>query len=393
MKAKYILTILSVVSLVLISIKTNAEQVEYKDSKTPVITAEHNTYYSPKEPYVSIQIMPEIPRTGIYGTSNHELGAGVLGAGLKYGVYGFSQKFFGVYGNGPCGVLGDGTLYGVYGNSEKGVGIYGKSKSKSGVYGKCDESSGIGVEGWAYGKGTGVQGTSTNGYGVYGNSPKGYGLYGYSTENIGIYGKSNNLLGVVGEGKLVGILGKCLLEDGFAIISDGNLHVNGNLTVTGDIKFEKGISKEKNLTQIKGVKVTASSEYNINYKKENVIDLKINRWDEGEWATKGGKPNPENNKTWEWIQLDFPKPVNIKTVRLYDRPNEFDKVIDGWLLIKNKQGELQANIHFGILPYGGAFKEIPLTETEGTNVTSLKVVITKASPTTYNVGLSEIELY
>lgn len=93
----------------------------------------------------------------------------------KYGVYGRSENFSGVYGYGSIGVTGK--------SNANGTGVYGESETYYGVYGKSQSS-------------IGTRGLSGTGYGVYGKSGSSHGVYGYSTAGAGVQGYSKDLFGV-----------------------------------------------------------------------------------------------------------------------------------------------------------------------------------------------------
>lgn len=151
----------------------------------------------------------------------------------------------------------------------------------------------------------------------------------------------------------------------------------------------------RNLTQDTAyyrVTASASSEYNDNYAAWKIKDTVCGRWDEGEWATLGGREG-------SWIQLNWTgyPPHYMNVIKIYPRPNRFDQIYDATLIIIRggcrERPECRTEIHLGKFSDGGAPKEIYLTEAEGTNVTELQVYITEVAPTTFNTGLAEIECF
>lgn len=142
--------------------------------------------------------------------------------------------------------------------------------------------------------------------------------------------------------------------------------------------------------------IETDSCYNDNYSTEKARDGKINRWDEGEWASAGKGAVYYRNLTdpsgRAWLQLNWREVQNINTIKIYDRPNRFDKILDAWLLVRRGDGTT-TDLHLGMFPYGGAPKVINLTPAEGTNVTGIRLTITEVGPDTQNVGVSEIECF
>lgn len=329
-----------------------AETKSYTDSTNPVLSA---TFTGSGNGTMAIMGWANQnsghSTNGVYGRSDSSGGRGVLGhtssaTGETYGVYGYSSSNSGrgVFGYSPSVT---GYTFGVFGQSDSagGYGVYGyntaASGSVSGVYGMSESSEGAGVVGYNHSP-------SGNTYGVFAqvSSPDGYAGY---------------------------FAGKTRIT--------GDLVLDGNLVMAESMKIPEYTNKSTTAT------VTASSEYNSNYKKENAIDGIINRWDAGEWASLGEKEEA-------WIQLTWGAPQKISEVWIYDRPNKYDHIDDAYLLIDNNgDGTADQTLHLGMFPYGGAPKKIYLTASEGTSIYSMKLVITDAKETTLNVGLSEIECY
>jgi len=117
--------------------------------------------------------------------------AGSVSSGIGFEVTNTSAGFPSVAisgketGVGGVGLMGNGTAIGVFGES----------------------LSGEGVTGTAYGGGSGVHGTSENGYGVQGGSQRAEGIYGWTLQGSnGVHGKSSNSggSGVWGENAAAG---------------------------------------------------------------------------------------------------------------------------------------------------------------------------------------------
>jgi alpha-glucosidase (family GH31 glycosyl hydrolase) len=95
-----------------------------------------------------------------------------------------------------------------------------------------------------------------------------------------------------------------------------------------------------------------------------------------EWVTSG-------EKVGAWIKLTWPQPIQANAVYIYDRPNLDDQVV--WGTFEFDDG---TTIHTNILPNDGT---TPLrTALPLKTIHWLKFTVTKTSPKTLNVGLSEI---
>jgi hypothetical protein len=146
----------------------------------------------------------------------------------------------------------------------------------------------------------------------------------------------------------------------------------------------------------------ASSEYNDNYSAIKIKDGLYFRWDEGEWATRGGKEGSYIQMNWtkkisyydeiSGTTEETPLPLNMNIIKLYPRPNRFDQIYDAYLIIRHGDGSV-VQIRLGKFSDGGSPKIINLTPSEGTDVTSIQVYITEVSPDTQNIGLAEIECF
>jgi hypothetical protein len=116
----------------------------------------------------------------IYGKSSG--GAGVVGEGFTYGVYGISTDNIGVLGGSTNGD-------GVFGSGRKGVKATGSefgvhsSGGHTGVYGTGNTYGVLGVS-----DDIGVNGTSNTNIGVRGLSYSGSAIFGSSTEGMGVNG-------------------------------------------------------------------------------------------------------------------------------------------------------------------------------------------------------------
>ena len=150
-----------------------------------------------------------------FKVTNNGTGIGIEGAGgSNSGIRGTSTSDVGVLGSSDTGmgVQGSGGFRGVYGLSNAGEGVYGVSVN------------GVGVRG-ANGLNIGDLGTGSEA--VYGLSWTGDGVKGESSGSgrSGVYGVSHQSDGWGVYGSNTG--------GGFAVYSNGNLHVHGNLEVTG----------------------------------------------------------------------------------------------------------------------------------------------------------------
>ncbi|KAL2844747.1 putative deacetylase LmbE-like domain-containing protein [Aspergillus pseudoustus] len=97
-----------------------------------------------------------------------------------------------------------------------------------------------------------------------------------------------------------------------------------------------------------------------------------------EWVTAGGK-------TASWLSLDWETPQVVSKVVLYDRPNLDDQITAG--VIEFDSGE---RIDIGELSNYGTAKTFDVADR---TVRNLTVRIAAVSPSTMNVGLSEIQVF
>lgn len=279
--------------------------------------------------------------------------------GDGYAIYGYASNASGTF---PSG---------IYGRTESfiGNGVYGVSSNSN------TNAGGIGVRGDSHGyNGSGVAGVATNG------SSRGVSAYSNGPDGIGLYAIAYGINGI-------GIYGTCTGANGYAVYSDGKARIAGDLILDGNLIMAESMKIPEYANKSETATVTASSVYNSNYRKENVIDGIINRWDAGEWASLGEKEGA-------WIQLTWGAPQKISEVWIYDRPNKYDHINDAYLLIDNNgDGTADQTLHLGMFPYGGAPKKIYLTSSEGSSVYAMKLLISEAKESTMNIGLSEIECY
>lgn len=125
--------------------------------------------------------------------------------------------------------------------------------------------------------------------------------------------------------------------------------------------------------------VTASSEYNWNYRAQLAVDGVYGVWDSNEWASKG--------EMTPWIKLQWANAMQINKIVLYDRCNPIDHIQDAWLSFYYN-GSLVKQIHIGMFPYGGGAKEV-IFDTVTADIVKLQVT----SGVGLNVGLSEIMVF
>jgi hypothetical protein len=167
---------------------------------------------------------------GVYGVSDHFIG--LRGEGGQAGVHGSSDDGFGVAGIslGNVGVHGDGDKAGVFGGSGAGNGVQGHSATGNGVQGHSGTGWGVtgGSDGTEFGASGGVFGMSDRTVGVFGLSAQGIAVEGRSDHDpatgIGVKGFSGHGIGVNGETEgsfdfetnrdVVGVLGISRSVDG-----------------------------------------------------------------------------------------------------------------------------------------------------------------------------------
>ncbi|MDO9395903.1 MAG: hypothetical protein Q7T71_05115, partial [Herbiconiux sp.] len=180
---------------------------------------------------------------GVQGTSTNNVGVqgegsiGVSGVGSDYGLWGegslyggyFTSSSYGSFGRGTyCGAYGSATDYGVIGTATT-VGVYGYGTTGVSGY-SSDSNAGNAVLG--SGGQYGVHGREGRTAGVRGDS--GYvGVWGEGA-SLGVYGSSSATTGQV-----YGVYGTTASPGGYAIFSQGRMHVNGTLSkVAGSFRID-----------------------------------------------------------------------------------------------------------------------------------------------------------
>ncbi|KAL2868158.1 uncharacterized protein BJX67DRAFT_380358 [Aspergillus lucknowensis] len=129
-------------------------------------------------------------------------------------------------------------------------------------------------------------------------------------------------------------------------------------------------------------RVTASSA-NVGSRQtpEKVIDARTGGFPAdhtNEWATAGGQSG-------SWLSLSWESPQLVSRIVLYDRPNLDDQITGG--TVEFDDG---SRIEFGELDNYGTGKSLDVEDRVVRNVT---VVVTAVSPSTLNVGLSEVQIF
>ncbi|PWU16939.1 MAG: hypothetical protein C5B50_12330 [Verrucomicrobia bacterium] len=209
--------------------------------------------------------------SGSSGVVGNGYDIGVTGAGVRYGVYGYSTLDFGdgVYGTGVNGVHGvasdpdytgvrgesSGNGIGVSGTSITGVGVSGSSSSgegvfgtgSNGVHGVSSNLSGNAVLGENTGDGIGVHGSSYSGPGVQGDSSDNAGVYGSSSDYVGVYGTSSYGNGVYGRtysggnGGQAGVHGESFALNGTAVFGEGRNTGCAGVAGVADVQGGTGV--------------------------------------------------------------------------------------------------------------------------------------------------------
>lgn len=95
-----------------------------------------------------------------------------------------------------------------------------------------------------------------------------------------------------------------------------------------------------------------------------------------EWATVGGRAG-------SWLRLTWAEPVTLRRIVLYDRPNLDDQVTGATLRFSD--GSV---VSVSALPNDGSQRIVDIS---ARTVTSLELSVTAVSPTTYNIGLTELQ--
>ncbi|GAA5824582.1 hypothetical protein JCM11251_000484 [Rhodosporidiobolus azoricus] len=153
------------------------------------------------------------------------------------------------------------------------------------------------------------------------------------------------------------------------------------LPVQGDLEDEDW---EDDLALLPGVNATASSLVD-GQDPGNAINGDPNGYKEDgsgdayqEWAT-----NYEG--AGAWINLDFPNPIQVSQITLYDRPNSNDEITGGRFSFSN--GQL---VSVGALLNNGSGTSFSIPNIQ---TTSIKFTVTSVSSTTYSAGLSEFAVF
>lgn len=153
---------------------------------------------------------------------------------------------------------------------------------------------------------------------------------------------------------------------------DSGISLKSNIVDFAVNRFQPPIS----LTRMGGVSANASSVYIdpsfVNsYSAQNAIDGNLRT----EWAA--------NQRMLPWIQINFPRPVNIRTIKLYDRADANNNIRGGTLTFSNG-----APINTGPLNRAGGATVIASVRP---NVTWVKLEVTASEGP--NPGLSEFEVF
>jgi LmbE family N-acetylglucosaminyl deacetylase len=97
-----------------------------------------------------------------------------------------------------------------------------------------------------------------------------------------------------------------------------------------------------------------------------------------EWSTSGQGANA-------WVELTWPSAQTINQVVLFDRPNADDRVLSGTLTFSSG-----ASVAVGALDNAGAALSVAVSSR---SVTWVRFTVNSVSPTTYNVGLAELQVF
>jgi hypothetical protein len=97
-----------------------------------------------------------------------------------------------------------------------------------------------------------------------------------------------------------------------------------------------------------------------------------------EWVTVGGKRG-------SWLKLTWRTPQTINTVVLYDRPNNIEQITGGYIQFSDG-----SDVAIGALHNNGSAYSMTFS---AKIITSLQLQIASVSDSTYNIGLSEIQVY
>jgi LmbE family N-acetylglucosaminyl deacetylase len=97
-----------------------------------------------------------------------------------------------------------------------------------------------------------------------------------------------------------------------------------------------------------------------------------------EWATLGGGAG-------SWVKLSWPQAVTLSRIVLHDRPNTNDWITSAVLQLSDG-----STINVDALPNDGSPLTVPLPSV---STTSVQLTVLSVAPTTFNIGLAEIEAW
>jgi len=120
-------------------------------------------------------------------------------------------------------------------------------------------------------------------------------------------------------------------------------------------------------------KVSVSSAYNRTFAGSMAVDGVKGVHQTNEWSSAG--------ESTPWIQLDWPEPVSIGVVRLFDRSNPDDHTRAGTLTFSDG-----SRVEVADMANDGSMKTVTF---DAKTVTWVKFQVTRGSGS--NLGLSEIE--
>ena len=160
------------------------------------------------------------------------------------------------------------------------------------------------------------------------------------------------------------------------VVNDGqanSLPAITNVTVTGG---QTSINLAPQSTVVASTENAADSQFAV-----KAVDGVISGYPGDytrEWATRG-------ERAGAWIELRWSVPIIVSRLVFYDRPNTNDQVTSGVVTFSDG-----STLSIGSLNNAGSATTVTLSPK---TITSLRFVITGASSTTQNIGLSELEVF
>jgi hypothetical protein len=159
------------------------------------------------------------------------------------------------------------------------------------------------------------------------------------------------------------------------VVNDGTVNSSpASVTITVSASAPTNIAGQASVT---ASSQNASTQQTANKAVDGVIDGYPGDYTK-EWATVAGGVG-------SWLKLTWANSVTLNQIVLYDRPNPNDNITSATLTFSDG-----STIAVGALPNNGAALTINFTPKA---TTSVLLTVNSVSPTTENIGLSEIQTF